>query len=93
MKQNTFKKLGDILNTNNAVDQKKDFLAVYVSPNYAVETLVNGNITECITHLRDLISSGITGVDLAYEQLNEIKIQVPEKYKYVKDKVFSYRSN
>jgi len=67
----------------------RDLIQIVVCPQYGVNTLINGNISECINYLRELISAGSTGVNIAYEELNDIKELCPERYEYVKEKVFS----
>lgn len=58
---------------------------IFISENYSIDTLVNGNITECIRYIDELISNGY--FTPAHEELVKIKEQYPEKYKYVKNKV------
>jgi hypothetical protein len=58
-------------------------------PNYAVETLINGNISECVDYLKRIKATSIAGDQVAHEELMAIKEQVPEKYNYIKSKVFS----
>lgn len=67
----------------------RDLIQIVVCPKYGVNTLINGNISECIIYLRELISAGSAGVNIAYEELNDIKELCPERYEYVKEKVFS----
>jgi len=85
-KLDQFTMLGDILNPT-----KKDFEQMYVCPDYAVNTLINGNISECVKHLRDMIGTGLNGMSYATEQLMKIKEQCPEKYEYIHSKVYSFR--
>lgn len=87
MKRNVkFEYLANMLNPN-----EKEFEQVFVCPDYAVTTLINGNISECIKYLRDLIGTGITGMKEASEQLIKIKEQLPERYKYINDNVYKYK--
>ena len=87
MKRNaTFEYLANMLNPN-----QKDFEQIYVCPDYAVNTLINGNISECIKYLRDLIGTGITGMKEASEQLTKIKEDCPERYEYIKENVYKYK--
>jgi len=82
-KNNTFERLGNILNPNN-----NDFETVFIAPDYALETLINGNISECIKYLRALIGTGLTGMKEAADQLMKIKEQDPERYQYINNKVY-----
>jgi hypothetical protein len=68
----------------------QSFTKVFVSPNYGVETLINGNITECIEYLKDLLETGNVGIQTAYEELENIKNQVPDRYNFIKTSVFAY---
>jgi hypothetical protein len=87
MKKNVkFDYLANMLNPT-----EKEFEQIFVCPDYAVTTLINGNISECIQYLRDLIGTGITGMKEASEQLIKIKEQCPERYEYINDKVYSYK--
>lgn len=79
-----FARLGGILNPKNL-----DIEQTIVANDYAVDTLVNGNISECIAHLRLLISNGLPGIELVHDQLMKIKESCPERYEYVKLRVFS----
>lgn len=87
MKRNAnFEYLANMLNPN-----EKEFEQVFVCPDYAVNTLINGNVSECIQYLRDLIGTGIVGMKEASEQLIKIKEQLPERYKYINDNVYKYK--
>jgi hypothetical protein len=79
-----FEYLSKLFNPKNL-----DFEEIYLSPNYAIDTLINGNISECITYLRSLIGTGLVGISVVNDELSEIKIHCPERYNYVKEKVFS----
>jgi len=61
----------------------------YFIENYAVDTLINGNISECIRYLRGLLDFGKAGIQTLHEELIRIKTEAPEKYNYVLKKVFS----
>jgi uncharacterized protein YqgV (UPF0045/DUF77 family) len=54
---------------------------VYVHEGYAAETLINGNISECIRYIKEMnkISS-----DIAFDELLKVKELCPNKYEYVK---------
>lgn len=56
---------------------------------YAVETLINGNVTECITYLKGLIEYGLIGIGAMHDELITIKEQYPERYAHIRAKVFS----
>lgn len=64
------------------------FEKVFIPDNYAVFTLLNGNISECIRYLRELKETGIVGQKTVHEDLMMINEMVPEKYQYVKNMVF-----
>ncbi len=54
-----------------------------LEPNgYASETLINGNITECISYLNKLIDLGF--FIIAHDELIIIKENIPNWYKYIK---------
>ena len=69
---------------NHVTEFEKEFVAA----NYGVETLINGNITECLEYLRRMKKTGLTGEMLVHEELTNIKSLVPERYEYIKSKVF-----
>lgn len=56
---------------------------------YAVETLINGNITECIKYLKGLIDYGLTGIMTMHDELINIKEKCPDRYDYIRKRVFS----
>lgn len=63
---------------------------VYVQINgYAAETLINGNISECIKYLKGLIEYGLTGIGAMHDALMRIKEECPDRYDYIRAKVFS----
>lgn len=72
-----------------AINWKKTFDEVFVAPDYALTTLINGNVTECISYLRDLIATGATGSQEAHEQLVKICEADPTRYRYILSKVFA----
>lgn len=57
--------------------------------NYAFETLINGNISECIQYLKGLIDYGLIGIGALHDELIGIKEHCPDRYEYIKAKVFS----
>ena len=79
-------RLGDILNPN-----KIDFIEAHAGYNYGVETLINGNVSECVRYLKELIGTGMAGIEEAHEQLMQIKQSCPDRYDYVKENVFSIK--
>lgn len=81
-----FEQLGAILNPS-----KLEFIQVFVCPDYAVITLQNGNISECVRYLRELVGTGLTGMKDATDQISKIKHHFPESYEYIIDKVYSFR--
>lgn len=68
---------------------KYRFDQVYAGKDYAVNCLINGNPTQTIIYLKDLITSGHTGMNVAHDELIKIKEKVPEKYEYIKKQVFN----
>lgn len=67
---------------------KIDF-KTYVQPTpYALETLINGNISHCIEYVRGLLSYGINGIHAAHDALVLIKEDYPASYNYIKTHVF-----
>jgi hypothetical protein len=61
----------------------------YFLPKYATETLINGNISECISYLRGLFQYGKVGMNVIHDELISIMNQVPERYEYVKKETFT----
>lgn len=62
----------------------------YIQTNgYAAETLINGNISECVNYLKGLLEYGLIGIGTMHDELMTIKEQYPERYDYVRAKVFS----
>ena len=55
---------------------------------YAAETVINGNVSHCIEYLRDLRECGIVGEMVAHDELVNLKQTCPDKYNYIKEKVF-----
>ncbi len=87
MKRNvTFEYLANMLNP-----EQREFEQVFICPDYALNTLINGNVSECIQYLRDLLGTGITGMKETSEQMMKIKKHCPERYQYINDNVFSYK--
>jgi hypothetical protein len=68
---------------------ERSLMETFVAANYATDTLVNGNISECITYLKDLLECGSAGVKIVYEELDSIKANVPDRYNFVYHNVFS----
>lgn len=64
---------------------KKDLEQIYVEHGYAAETLINGNISEAIRYLNELINSGYFST--AHEELIKIKEDCAEKYPYILSKI------
>ncbi len=52
---------------------------------YACETLINGNISECIKYLNELIKEGF--FIIAHNELVMIKENQFNKYEYIKSKL------
>jgi hypothetical protein len=63
----------------------------YLINNYAVNTLINGNISECIKYLRGLFEYGKPGMNVIHDELLNIRAQVPDRYEYIKEKTFSVK--
>lgn len=61
----------------------------YYIHNYATETLINGNTSECIKYLQGLFEYGKVGMRAIHNELISINYSVPGRYKYIMDKVFS----
>jgi hypothetical protein len=61
---------------------KTEFVKTLQPNGYASETLINGNITECINYLNKLIDMGFFIV--AHDELTIIKENVPNRYEYIK---------
>lgn len=61
----------------------------FIKKDYAVETLINGNISECIDYLRKLFKCGTIGISVVHEELKSIQELVPDRYEYIKKKVFT----
>ena len=76
-------------NITRPIKNTTDLEKVFICPNYATDTLINGNMSECINYLKDLIKTGIAGQLIAHEELTNIKEQVQDRYEYIKDKVFA----
>jgi|APGre2960657373_1045057.scaffolds.fasta_scaffold238668_2 hypothetical protein len=64
---------------------KKDLEQIYVAHGYAAETLINGNISECVRYLNELINNGYFST--AHEELIKIKEDCAEKYPYILSKI------
>ena len=62
--------------------QLSDELQVF---GYASETLINGNISECIRYIELLYSKNLN--TWAHEELTLIKENCPERYNYILKKV------
>lgn len=62
---------------------------VFIHSGYAAETLINGNISHCIEYIRELTDCGKTGIQIAFDELEMIKQQVPERYNFIKASVFN----
>ena len=85
-KMSMFERVGAALNPS-----KLEFEQIYVCPNYAIITLKNGNISECVRYLRELVGTGLSGMREATEQLTKIKYHFPERHEYIIEKVYSFR--
>jgi hypothetical protein len=68
---------------------EQHFGDVYAGENYATETLINGNISHCVTYLKDLLECGTNGINVVYHELESIKTNVPDRYNFIKTAVFS----
>lgn len=62
-----------------------------IDHNYPFETLVNGNVTECINTLKDIFKIGL--IKWGHEQLNMIKEDeyTKNRYEYILKKVQAVR--
>ena len=67
------------------MNNKKEFTQIYVEHGYAAETLINGNISEAIRYLNELINGGYFST--AHEELIKIKEDCAEKYPYILSKI------
>lgn len=61
----------------------------YFIKGYALETLINGNISECIEYLKGLFEYGLTGILCIHEELITIKEEYSDRYEYIKARVFT----
>ncbi len=73
----------------NRKSQGIDFVKYVQYPGYAADTLINGNISHCIEYIQQLICCGIGGMSAAHDELLNIKDICPDRYDYIKSKVFS----
>jgi hypothetical protein len=67
------------------IKNKTSFEKIYVAHGYAAETLINGNISEAIRYLNELINNGYFST--AHEELIKIKEDCAEKYPYILSKI------
>lgn len=67
------------------MNNRKEFTNIYVNHGYAAETLINGNISECVRYLNEFINNGY--FKTAHEELIKIKEDCPEKYPYILSKI------
>ena len=65
------------LNYDTTIDK------VYVHEGYAAETLLNGNISECIRYIKEIAEFSL---EIAFDELLKVKELCPNKYEYVKSK-------
>ncbi len=72
-----------------ASKQSKQLTDIFIEKDYTVNTLINGNISECITYLKDLIECGNVGIGIVYEELSNIRELSPARYDYIKNNVFN----
>jgi hypothetical protein len=78
---NTIQKIKPNIMTNTQTDFKQ-----ILQPNgYACDTLINGNITECINYLNKLIDKGF--FIIVHDELTIIKENIPYRYEYIKTKL------
>lgn len=54
---------------------------------YAADTLINGNVSECIRYLNELLECRATV--FVWEELEDIKERCPERFCYIKSKLHS----
>lgn len=66
-------------NTQSKLEQ------ILLPDGYACETLINGNISECIKYLNELIKEGF--FIIAHNELVMIKENQYNKYEYIKSKL------
>lgn len=67
------------------MNNRVEFTKIYVEHGYAAETLINGNISEAVRYLNDLINNGYFST--AHEELIKIKEDCAEKYPYILSKI------
>ena len=67
------------------MNNRKEFTNIYVKHGYAAETLINGNISECVRYLNEFINNGY--FKTAHEELIKIKEDCAEKYPYILSKI------
>lgn len=67
------------------MNKRVEFTKIYVKHGYAAETLINGNISECVRYLNELINNGYFST--SHEELIKIKEDCPEKYHYILSKI------
>ncbi len=60
---------------------------VYVYDGYAADTLINGNVSECIRYIKEMMNLGSAGIGIAVDELMKIKELCPERYDFVKSKI------
>lgn len=73
------------------MNNTQDFEHLFAGHEYALNTLINGNISECILYLRSLRRTGITGQSVTHEELKKIAEFVPDKYEFIQRSVYSFR--
>lgn len=67
--------------------KKQKIEEIMLPSGYAADTLINGNISECIRYLNELLEYRATV--FVWEELNDIKERCPEKFSYIKSKLHS----
>jgi hypothetical protein len=70
---------------NTMTNTQTEFKQILQPNGYACDTLINGNISECINYLNKLIDIGF--FIIVHDELTIIKENIPNRYEYIKTKL------
>ena len=73
------------IKTNTMTHTQTEFKQILQPNGYSCDTLINGNITECINYLNKLIDMGF--FIIVHDELTMIKENIPHRYEYIKTKL------